>query len=278
MIRTASVIALMSLAGVAYAGGGGSPSIGDLDNNGFDETQASYLRRAIANPGEGGSVSFSFAFMTGENFDTNDYQDVFRVRLMDITRGTTIAEFGGAVGTEKTYSGDFDIFDFSNPDVAGEIVAPGSGFLSGRSSSFGEGLIGWGNFTFFIDGSRGGPMGELVLEFLVADSSDTSVESALAVDDVQVRAATGAPIGLANGGFEDGLSGWEIEGEGGVFTTLFQRQDGDLLGGNGGGGPLTPAFFAFEGESFALITSDVPAPGAAALGALAALAGLRRRR
>lgn len=275
MIRTASVIALMSLAGVAFGGG----SIGDLDNNGFNETQASYLRRAISNPGEGGTVSFSFAFMTGENFDTNEYHDVFRVRLMDITRGTTIAEFGGAVGTEETYSGDFQMFDFSDPDVGGVIVAPSSGFGGGGSRSYEEGLIGWGDFTFFLDGNRGEPLGDLLLEFLVADSSDTAVQSALAIDNVQIRAATGAPIDLANGGFEEGLSGWQLDGVGGVFTTLFQTEEGgggDLLGG--GNGPLTPAFFALEGESFALITSNVPAPGATSLVAIAALAGLRRRR
>lgn len=277
MHRTVSILALALCAGGALAGG--DPSIGDLDNNGFEETQASYLRRAIVNPGEGGTVSFRFAFMTGESYDTTEYHDVFRVRLLDITRGTTIAEFGGAVGTEQTYSGDFEMFDFSGPDVPGEVVAPGSGFLSGHGHSYGEGLLGWHDFTFHLDNSRGEPLDQLVLEFLVADSSDTSVESALAVDDVEIRTASGSPIGLVDGGFEDGLGDWEVEGEGGVFTTLFQREQGDIgdpLGG--GGGELNPAFFAFEGESFALITSEVPAPSAAALGALAALAGLRRRR
>lgn len=275
MIRSASVIALMCLAGVAYAGE--SQSIGDLDNNGFDETQASYMRRTISNPGEGGTISFRFAFMTGESFDTNEFHDVFRVRLLDITRGATIAEFGGAVGTESTYAGDFDMFDFSDPDVGGEIVAPGSGFLSGHGHSYEEGLIGWGDFAFVLDSSRGEPLGQLVLEFLVADSSDTSVESALAIDHLELRDAAGATIDIANGGFEDGLTGWELDGEGGVFGELFQREEGsDPLGG--GGGPLIPAFFAFEGDSFALITSNVPAPGATALGAIAALAGLRRRR
>lgn len=278
MIRTASIYALALCAGGAFAGGGGNPSIGDLDNNGFDETQASYLRRTIVNPGEGGTVSFRFAFMTGEAHDTTTFHDVFRVRLLDITRGTTIAEFGGAVGTEATYSGDFEMFDFSSPDVEGELVAPGSGFVSGQGHSYEEGLIGWGDFTFDLGNSRGEPLNQLALEFLVADSDDTAVESALAIDDVVIRTAAGAPIDLANGGFEDGLGDWELDGEGGVFTTLFHREGGDGGDPVGGGGVLTPAFFAFEGENFALITSNIPAPGATPLVALAALAGLRRRR
>ncbi len=265
----ALLIALGAAVSTSAIAGGTLPPIGsDLDGNGTIETEGSWITRSLGFLSAGSTVTFSYAFMTDEDPDPDDYNDVFRVRLFDADSGETLAMFGGAVD-DPSYNGDveFEAFDFENPDVDGSVRTPQG---LGGSLVFDSGIIGWNEMTLTVPAAIGAGEpsgGEVMIEFLVADSDDTAAESALAIDGLIVNSPTGAPIGLSNAGFESGLAGWAIAGE---AMTLANLLDDDSL---------AEVFFADEGSLFALIaTNRIPAPGGAALLALAALAGLRRRR
>lgn len=268
-------------AGIASAAiaGDSAPTVPigvDIDGNGTTETQGSFLRRNLGSLQLGSTVTFSFAFMTDESTNPDPYNDVFRVRLYDIDSGMTFAHFGGAVDNDD-YSADsgFSAFFFGDADIGPARTIQGQG----ASFFFNNGIIGWNEMTLTIPAYLGagepGPMGEVGIEFLVADSDDTAVETGLAIDNLRLNEPTGAPIAIGNGGFESaGFDGWTTEGSAMVISALFENEEG---GEENAGLPVV--FSADEGEHFALIvTQGIPAPGGATLGGLAMLAGLRRRR
>ncbi len=274
-MRFVSILALAAgVSAPAAFGGVGLPLAQfdyDIDGNGTTETEGTWLRRSLGLLSAGSQVSFSYAFMTDESGNADPYNDVFRVRLHDAA-GQTLAQFGGAVDNDSYNAGpDFVGFDFDTPDLAGAIRTPPGmrGLLW-----FATGLIGWNEMTLTVPtGLLGEPGfgGEVFIEFLVADSTDHGFESALAIDNIVVETIDRSGVG--NGGFEDGLAGWEFEGEALALGSLFQDPNGEQREA-----PIE-AFFAAEGGTFALITTErVPAPGAATLGGLALLTGLRRRR
>ncbi len=278
-MQNAVVIALGAALSSAALAGGGPPLAQfdfDIDGNGTTERDGTWLRISLGMLDPGSAVTFSYAFMTDEDSDPDPYNDMFRVRLHDAT-GKTLAHFGGAVD-ENDYDGNegFEAFDFSNPDIAGTVrTEPGIG----GNLSFDEGLIGWNQMTLTLDASEGdsGPTGEVFIEFLVANSDDTAVASALAIDNILINLARG---GIANGSFESGFDGWQYEGEALILSSLFhQMNDDEGPEGGGSSGPITEVFFPVDGQSFALISTErLPAPGAVTLGGLALLAALRRRR
>lgn len=234
----------------------------DIDGNGVIETDGSILRRQFAGPGAGGSVSFRFAFLSAEG--SGGLPDLFRVRLTDGDGEAVLAEINGHVDS-PFFNSPFTPYDFSSPDVPGPLTLPAAPGGLTIDARFNNGAIGWLEHTFVLGDDA---PDILRLECLVADTLDRSFDSALAIDDVLLRDASGAPVTLSNGGFEFGDAGWTFLGEGGVTFGVFNEFD------------LSIALAAPEGKNFAIIATagEAPAPGGAALLALAGVVGARRRR
>ncbi len=270
MHYSAAIALGAALSGAAFAGGPGLAQFGfDIDGNGTEETEGTWLRMPLGFFGNGGEVTFSYAFMTSESSNPDPYNDMFRVRVTDVTRGIS-SVFGGAVD-DSSYSADpgFESFDFDDADHEGPVRTP---ITEDGRLWFSNGLIGWRTATIMLpsfdpEGEGGPGGGDYILEFLVADSDDTAVASGLAIDNIFVSGSPDNVQGGPNLGFEDGLTGWDFEGQAMVVSQLEDALTGAAV--------LTPG----EGNFFALIgTNMIPAPGAISLGGLALLAGLRRRR
>lgn len=234
----------------------------DIDGNGVLETDGSILRRQFAGPGARGSVSFRFAFLSAEG--SGGLPDIFRVRLTDAAGAQVLGEINGHADS-PFFNSPYTLYDFSEPDVPGPLALPAAPGGLSIDARFNNGAIGWLEHTFILPDNA---PSTLRLECLVADTLDRSFDSALAIDDVLLRDASGAAVTLDNGGFEFGDSGWTFLGEGGVTFAVFNEFD------------LSIALAAPEGKNFAIIATagEAPAPGAAALLVLAGFTGVRRRR
>lgn len=259
-MKTFLLISLLAIAGSASAAPLNLAE--DIDGNGVLETDGSILRRQFAGPGAGGTVSFRFAFLSAEG--SGGLPDLFRVRLTDSTGAQVLGELNGHA-VSSFFDSPYTPYDFSKPDVPGPLslpAAPGGLTIDAR---FNNGAIGWLEHTFILPDSA---PSTLRLECLVADTLDRSFDSALAIDDVLLRDASGAAVALDNGGFEFGDAGWTFLGEGGVTFAVFNEFD------------LSIALAAPEGKNFAIIATagEAPAPGGAALLVLAGLMGARKRR
>jgi len=263
-----SVVALAGIVACAGAAPAGPVvDIGiDLDQNGQIETEGSFLTRTISIPGPGAVLSFDWAFMSSEATADDDVEDVFRVRVYDFDTNEVLHEINGYVVSPGDSGSLFTPRHFDKPSVPGTIVAPSAPGGLTQDTFFEDGAIGWFNQQFVFTNDPG----QVLVEFLVADAADRIVDTGLAIDNLQLHEASGAPVPLDNGSFESGdMSFWSLAGEGGTFTFLES-----IPGESGEGLP------ASAGDVFALITTtgQVPGPGAAALGAIAlGLLGRRRR-
>ncbi|MBL0922445.1 MAG: hypothetical protein IBJ10_10005 [Phycisphaerales bacterium] len=259
MRHRADILLILALC-AAQAGAAPLNLAQDIDGNGVLETDGSILRRSFPSPGAGGAVSFRFAFLTAEG--SGGLPDVFRVRLTDHAGGV-LGEINGHVRSPFFHS-PFTLYDFAAPDVPGPLVLPAAPGGLGVNARFNNGAIGWLEHTFTLGA---GATGTLRIEFLVADALDRSFDSALAIDDVALRDASGALTPLHNGGFEFGSDGWTFLGEGGVTFGVFDEFDGSI------------DLAAPEGKTFAIIATagEAPAPGGAALLIVALLRAGRRR-
>lgn len=230
----------------------------DMDDNGAVETTGSLLLKnfTLQEPSSG-TLSFDYHFLTSEggSVDSPPFRDVFSVNLYEVeqttdgslerTESAPRELFGGAVDygadtNESSYSGTFEPHDFTNGgDFPGTWHASFSDPNFFSDYFFTEGAVS-NNLSFNMEV----PAGMYELEFRVANSGDSFVQSALAIDNVVL---TSGDEVIAQD-FENGFGDWFYVGEAGIFT--------NALGDN----PIFNENMRLDGENLDQFTF-LPAPG-----------------
>ena len=144
----------------------------DLDENGENDYDIASLQQTfMLSAGEvPATLSFDWSFLTDE--ESEEYDDLFMVTLggIDILHGSVPGNYTAAYISPFEDVPDLDGQEY---DVSSPGPTDGSFFSSGRTD--------FQHFSHTISSA-----GTYTLEFLVADQSDSSVDSGLLVDNVQL--------------------------------------------------------------------------------------------
>jgi subtilisin-like proprotein convertase family protein len=141
---------------------------GDIDGNGATEYDITTLSRTFTTTGPGQTLSFRWAFLTAEQFENNQYDDVIEVSV----DGPRI------LGRSVNKPGGDSPFPDSPPYSGNPTTVTSGG--STNNSSFGNGSSGFSDYCIAIADA-----GTYTIQFRVADQADQQFDSGLLIDDFQ---------------------------------------------------------------------------------------------
>lgn len=191
----------------------------DLDANGSLEREYSRISQQFTAPAIGGRVGFDWQVFSSEFFG-GAAEDVFIAELLDVASGVVVDQEAWALDPTPTgYMGPFTPVGAPPMGTTGPSEAT-AGSLGLMLDAFHlDGGSGWA--TSFLSFPPAAAARELVLQFLVADAVDRNADTSLAIDRIEARDVTGAPIAtLTNPGFEAQLTDWTVAGNAGSYTEL----------------------------------------------------------
>lgn len=141
---------------------------GDIDGNGTTEYDITTLSRTFTTTAPGQTLSFSWAFLTAEQFENNQYDDVIEVSI----DGARI------LGRSVNKPGGDSPFPDSPPYSGNPTTVNSTG--STDNSSYGNGASGFTDYCIAIADA-----GTYTIQFRIADQADQVFDSGLLIDDFQ---------------------------------------------------------------------------------------------
>ena len=226
--------------------GGGAQ---DIDSNGDDDFDATSLSTTVTVASANQTLSFSWAFLTGEQVSPAGEDDVFLVTL----DGVPILTASAPIRRNRS--------PFPNTAGLDGVAYTVSSAGPTNGSDFDEGLAAFSFFCVQI-----ADPGSYTLEFKVADQHDATVDSGVLIDHVelpsvscgdgaftQLTQTTGGRVEAKGGALEFELSSSSspaASNDGKTFTFV---SDADLLGDNPS---LVDQLYSWDGASYTRLTAN----------------------
>jgi subtilisin-like proprotein convertase family protein len=167
------------MAGLSTGPGNAGGAATQLDGNSTSEYDVATLSQTFTVTSAPVNLSFTWAFLTGEGSQPNTYDDLFDVTLngSQLLRRSVYKQ--GVTGISAWP--DTPAYDGVSYSVTGTGILNGSSYASGKT--------GFSNVCVTIP-----TPGTYTLQFRVADQGDSSVDSMLLVDNIQVPSSCVPPL------------------------------------------------------------------------------------